>query len=83
MLKIKIRLNDRTSGRKHRPVCSSHARLIGIIRSGLHLINNYTSIIDEQRSRGPGVGPGSAWEEAGEVGSKNGEKEGKKEGREG
>lgn len=79
-----------TACKTHRPLCSSHARVIGIIRSGQHLINNYPSIIDERRSRGPGAGPGSAGEEPGEgerreseKGEKEGKKEGRKEGREG
>lgn len=58
---------------------------MGIIGSGLHLIHNYTSIIDEQRvprtqcwTRVSLGGTGVGW---GGGGSKNGEKEGKEEGR--
>lgn len=45
-------------------VCST--RVIGIIGSDLHLINNYPSIIDESGSSGPALGLGRAREQEGE-----------------
>lgn len=40
--------------------------VIGIIGSGLHLINNYPSIIDESGSSGPALGLGRPREQEGE-----------------